>query len=838
MSAIVIGLGSTGLHIVEYLQQFHYQFTDSNKSNKVEYLFCETDLRVVANGTAGGNEIIPIPLPLTNMAAYIPALKQQQISNQWIPPVNTALAAGEGAGGQSAYGRLALWMNWNNLHQAINQAWQRVNGNNQTNIFIVGSLTGGTCTGTFIDVAYLSRHITGSNKIYGMFLIPGNNHVGIAGGNNVLENYLMANATLQLLTRTDGQIVYDYTWVGGTRKQEAVAPYEQTYFLSTDYANNNANIGNINDLCKVAGLNLCCRIMNIVDNNGNPLQNFQDLYNASIMNARNNFGGNYRLSTFGTTLIHYPKSQLTEWFGLDLCKDILNRWVDVKNYIDRNNVQQDILGNRNRINAEFSKEFEQKLLESLNSIDGMPTVGATTIKQAIINDVESIKKDSNFSIFNSFTSNRNDNHYGFVSNNAQTIKNTLIDKIYELVEQYMQTFQNLFVVKNLFDNGNNNQITLQSQIQKILDFWSKKYGIDGVPANFNNTLNKHITTIFKGQTLPSILVQKDNYLIEQLTNLYTLCKLHFTVVILNQIIDSINATQAQNLVLRGNIHTLPSKTQIDGLISKVQSVVQLPQGAAGRDINSRIAELDTEMTTSTHFKAIFNQSKDGDKMQIRNLYQNLPPANKFSSSNLTGVSIFSYLLNANNNREQIYKDCVVNGVSFVNNQRLVGVIGITGLLNNLSNRNPIDQQYVEIQHFFNQTEQNIVPNLIPGLIGVRNNAQPAVQFQSHNGIKLLYTTANVINLQNAIANRPQTAYLGQLAPANQNCVDMFSLDNALVVYQEYGFMVNGQVFNPITDIAINSPIKTIVNRIPATSHQARCPYIDSQALEAILNTIP
>lgn len=839
-TAIVIGLGSTGLHIVEQLQQFHYQFTDNNKSNKVEYLFCETDLRVVANGTAGGNDIISVPLPLTNMAAHIPALKQQKISNQWIPPVNIALATGDGAGGQSAYGRLALWMNWNNVNQAINQAWIRVNGNNQTNIFIVGSLTGGTCTGAFIDVAYLARHITGSNKIYGMFLIPGNNHIGIAGGNNILENYLIANATLKELSKSDGSIVYNYTWPGGFQCEKAVAPYEQTYLLSTDYANNNANIGDINDLCKVAALNLCCRVMNMVDQSGNLLQNFQDMYDASIMNAKNNFGGMYKFSTFGTTLIHYPKSQLTEWFGLDLCKEMLNKFVDTKNYVDKNNVQQSVLGHRNRINSDFNKEFEEKLLESLNDIDGMPTIGASTMKQAIAYDVEKIKSEKNLKniIFNLFISTKNDNHFGFVSNNVQIIKNTLIDKIYQLVENYMETYQNLFVIKNIFDSNGNNQVTLQSYIQRILTFWEREYQIDGNAANFNRCLQKHIDEIERNMTLPIVVFQKENYLNEQLTNLYMLCKLHFAVDILKQITKAINATQADNIVLRGNNHTLPTLSQIDALIVKVQAVVQLPQGALGRDINSRMSELDSEMTTSTHFKALFNENRESDKQQIRNLYQNLPVNEKFGSNNLCRKQIFAYLIKNNNNREQIYKDCVVQGVQYVRNQKLVGIVGISGLLQNLSQRNPADTQYVAIQHFFDQTELNIVPKHIPGLIGIRNNAQPAVQFQSHNGIKLLYTTANIVNLQNAIINRPDTAYIGQLAPANQNCVDMFSLDNALVVYQEYGFMINDQVFNPLTDVAINTPIKQIVNTIPEENHQARCPYINRKTLNAQLNLIP
>jgi hypothetical protein len=58
------------------------------------------------------------------------------------------------------------------------------------------------------------------------------------------------------------------------------------------------------------------------------------------------------------------------------------------------------------------------------------------------------------------------------------------------------------------------------------------------------------------------------------------------------------------------------------------------------------------------------------------------------------------------------------------------------------------------------------------------------------------------------------------------------------VYQEYGFMLNGQVFNPITDIAINSPIKQLVVNIPVANHQARCPYIDNETLNMVMNQIP
>lgn len=838
MSAIVIGLGSTGLHIVEYVQRFHYQFKEKNKSDKVEYLFLETNLSAKPLGTPAGNEIISVPISLKEMAAQIPALKQQKITNEWIPSVNTALSTGEGAGGQSAYGRLALWMNWSNVYQAVNHAWTRVRGDNQTNIYIVGSLTGGTCTGTFIDVAYMVRQITRSNNVYGLFLIPGNSHVGISGGDNVLENYLIALSSLKSLTRVcaDGEYVYDCTWVGGKHVQQSASPFSQTYLLSTDYANHRANITKLDDLCRVAGLNICARLLDIADENGNMLQNFQTEYSAGIMNGAkqdlNNHGG-YTFSTFGTTLMHYPKSQLVEWFGLTLSKQILQRWTDPENYVGKNGEQQSVVGQRNRINNEFFRDFESVLADALKAIDGLQTAVAADTEKEIAVEVNRLKTDKTFTIYGAFNSNKSDNHYGFVSNNVNIIKDKLIDGIYGLFEKYMKEYKNLNVLRNFYDGGaGNKQSTLQKHIEKILAYWKKQYRVDGEPSSFNKNLQWHIDKLNKEMTLPKCLAQKDKFLKEQFWNLYTITKLQFVVPVLKQVMETIEARQDQELSMRGEKYALPTKRKIEDMIAYVQNVVKLPKGVIGHDIDTRLQELDAEMTSSTHFKALFISSKDADKKKIEGDYNNLPPAKKMTGEYLVGDKIFSYLFDDRNNSEQIYEECSSRGTRYVHDNKLIDSIGINGLLEMLDKRNPIDRQYSEIQYFFRGAEPEIRAN-VPGIIGLKDSSQ----FQDHRNIKLMYVTSNIMGLRNAIKSKPDTCYLNMLSASTQNCVDVAAFSNALMVYQEYGYMVDNNTFNPITDIAINMPIKRIVLDIPEEKRVSRCPYVSWEQMEAQIQNI-
>ena len=90
-----------------------------------------------------------------------------------------------GAGRIRALGRLSLWANVNEINNAIMNTFGRITDGEvrgkatekyelmpQTYVYIVGSLVGGTGSGTLIDIAYLVRNITAESNVKGIFVFP------------------------------------------------------------------------------------------------------------------------------------------------------------------------------------------------------------------------------------------------------------------------------------------------------------------------------------------------------------------------------------------------------------------------------------------------------------------------------------------------------------------------------------------------------------------------------------------------------------------------------------------------------------------------------------------
>jgi hypothetical protein len=94
---------------------------------------------------------------------------------QWLPPqlIRNVKAIEDGAGGIRPVGRLSFFHNYRKIREAIQTAENRTRGHERIlldrglsiqpglNIFVVGSLCGGTGSGMFLDVAYSLRHAYG-----------------------------------------------------------------------------------------------------------------------------------------------------------------------------------------------------------------------------------------------------------------------------------------------------------------------------------------------------------------------------------------------------------------------------------------------------------------------------------------------------------------------------------------------------------------------------------------------------------------------------------------------------------------------------------------------------
>ena len=111
-SVIVIGVGSTGLHVMEQAQKFYYEFTkkDAPNANNAAFLFIETDGAKEAEKTPNGTTSIrSTNLSFENIDATLGNWHKSENKEwaKWMPTTANVLASHTGAAGQPAYGRVA-----------------------------------------------------------------------------------------------------------------------------------------------------------------------------------------------------------------------------------------------------------------------------------------------------------------------------------------------------------------------------------------------------------------------------------------------------------------------------------------------------------------------------------------------------------------------------------------------------------------------------------------------------------------------------------------------------------------------------------------------------------
>lgn len=195
---LIVGLGGTGARVLQYIKgEFHKHFPKGIPPAIGLLAFDTAPQRAAQAGAVG-----PILSLEANEFAHATAtsirrLLQTPEMQGWTPPLEKWDLSDirDGAGQRRASGRLALCRNavsiYNALNNAINQVktidlsgmmedWPdfQVPKEYQTavEIYVVGSLAGGTGSGMFLDMGYMIRNILqeeGSDRIIGVFLLPG-----------------------------------------------------------------------------------------------------------------------------------------------------------------------------------------------------------------------------------------------------------------------------------------------------------------------------------------------------------------------------------------------------------------------------------------------------------------------------------------------------------------------------------------------------------------------------------------------------------------------------------------------------------------------------------------
>lgn len=798
-TALVIGLGTSGLHIIEECQQFHYQFTGKNKPDKVRYLYLETDLDQKASATAmGKTDITPVYISLQNIGAEVHTLQaDSRLDHSWIPPVDSALAAGNGAGGNSAYGRLALWINYTNVRSAILQNWQQIHGDSYTYVFIVGTLTGGTGSGTCVDMAYLVRNITGSGNVFGLFLTPSRQQLAQSGTDALFYNYFSAITAIRHYS--DENQPYDVVWPDGSSYHNNANPFKQCYFVSQDYTNRFAPMQSVSQLYKVAGLHIFSRIHSFgaVDaQNGQSIPNFSATIDRRLLDIQGNVNG-YKFSTFGTKLIYYPKELLKEIFGLKLSRQILERWSDAAQFTDQNGNAVSIISQKSQIKGRIRNEFDKSFEMCLNIVDHQNTANGTTLEDEIktdrVNDLVSKNHQASNTkayVYQLFSTDNASNYYALVNNNRITIRDQFIDVIYQMLLTKLDEYQNLEVGKLVLE-------AIADSIDNVLRFWQKTYKIDGQQANWNGILQRKISNMMADKTLPTLLIQRKVYFREQLLDILMLSKMQVAVAELKNISEVIRTAKT---TISTQAHRLPAIPQLDGCLSLIKGIIDY----TGNDdsvvtLQRRDNEIRANLTTDTpNFSAIFAKgSLDQDLQDLEMSYNNNNQLDKFVTTHITGgQNLWPYLETVT--RQQLYEHCMVRSVDYVTTHVTAYFQDrtIVSLLQKMQ-QTPADPQWQAIDMFITGNEANIRASM-PGLEELRPNVDV---FSPHNCLKLIYINGDI----NAL--RPLMMNYG-INPLNDTACELPELNDAIIVFQEYGYMGgNTPTFDPTVNIGVNSTVR-------------------------------
>jgi hypothetical protein len=256
---------------------------------------------------------------------------------RWLPPqlIRNVKAIEDGAGGIRPVGRLAFFHNYRKIRAAIESAEHRTRGHEQAilgrgfgvdsglNIFVVGSLCGGTGSGMFLDLAYALRRAYGDieNKLVGYFAIspelygdtPSMN-ANVYAALKELNHYAASNTRFQACYDPQQLVSVD----------EDRPPFDFTYLLSnrtgTDY-----RISDRNKLCNVIAhkifLDFGDELTSIIKS---QKDNFRDKLTRLDNHPRRNV---QRYLTFGLAKIYSPQDRIVQMALTKVSRRLVHFWL-------------------------------------------------------------------------------------------------------------------------------------------------------------------------------------------------------------------------------------------------------------------------------------------------------------------------------------------------------------------------------------------------------------------------------------------------------------------------------------------------------------------------------
>jgi len=812
-STLVIGIGSTGLAILEQAEQFVYEFTGKNKPSKeIECVYIETDTKRLPRRTASGKTSIhQIDLSLGDNAVDINQLKNNKnIDSSWVPAPSDILKNMNGAGGMPSYGRLALWgkSNYDKVKNTIQEKYQRINGDNHTLILVVGSLTGGTGAGVCVDIAYLVRDITKNQNINALFLLPDN---GSFGRNKSLhENSFSAMSAIDFYTNHE----YKITFPDNSTLKDLRPPFNLVQYISQDFTGAKASISSLDELIRVAGVITALHYMDT-----NRVGN----YFADLLDRRRvDSAGASRIKNYisnGFLMIQFPKAQLEELLAIQISEDLLRNLIHPTDYIDQFGNKKSIKGDSNTIKKEIEAKIEDIIANSFTAVDSINTPLGVNVAQAMVHEAAKLAaatyqqpSESRF-LYDLFSTKQADNYFELIRNNSTLLRDSIIESFHKAVVDLTSDKKNLTVTKLAI-------FSFKSYIDELMRFYKDKYNVNGLDTSWDAVLQKHIQVMVKDVTMHKLALQKKEYSEYILRELLSLTEIHCLIPVLTIIKNHLEAPETSLKTLKDV--ELPNEKYISNLIEIIETVVS----GEGREERYTLARRRNQLEKfldgfSSCFKMVYRfGSRQQDLHEAYHDYVK-DDRSRISYDNLFEEAIWPYL---KANSANLYSEVIKNSVRAIRDRNIFKDSSLLEIIKG------IDKDSAEgnaLNRMFDSGLQNM-RSQIPAMLKLKDDE---FSFGDDACAKLIVVTSDHKKYGGLFSSY-------KISTASDNACDLPSLDNAIIFYQEYGYMGDNikDHFNPLKHIRHMQDVKNWISPKVGEKYIAeKVPYLKEEQFKTYLS---
>ncbi len=824
-ATIIIGIGSTGLEIIQHAEQFHFELTRKNKpGSNVEYWFLESDLGTEAKvNSSGETEIDGQKLRLPNLEADLHQFKaNNRINSAWIP--QNVVLLGDGAGGNPAFGRVALWVNGNfdqfvtRLEQKSLEVTQDGGGAGGIQVLVVGALTGGTGTGLCLDIAYLIRSaIRFENlQVNALFLLPGTEDE--RAYSDRCQNCYASLATLDYFS--NNRESYRERFPDRELTSQSRAPYNFITILTPDFNSPNRTRildANRDELYRVAGSIVA---LNVLDTGATTVPRFFSKISATRTNAaQGNVLGNFL--TVGFHMLQYPKSQLEELLSIKLANQLLESMIDEKSLVTvgkSSKGKEDIEAISSDISIDASRKFEDILMSVSMLIDSKLVDGKELfdyLRQewktgSQIGDA----KRTLYDLFSfSTTPIGEKNIYARFNALIPELRESFIKEADQYVEEIFERRPNLTIIELVL-----NQFRKSSN--EIRSWYASSFGITGQSDRWNALLGERIDSLFAKTTSYRLMGLGKEYMDHVLKDIVMTLKLD----IISQLISQMDF---EGTSISPQWSGLPTLKKLNHHRNMIRNLTRIEPSEASADeiyLKNRQREIENALTNyQSCFSFIYHKGSMMNDITYGEEKHNALEGRRMNLVDLFGQSkIWSFL--AGKELRSIYEVCIKNSVKFIRDNDFFRDISLKGIVQSLAAN---DVGTVRIRELFN-VDGRYPDTVAPPMLKLKQT----INFVSKGELPFRVCTNDLQEWENMFPNN-------RLSLATRNVVELPSLSNCLIFYHEYAYMNSNRRFQPLEDMQsmelFKESFKNSKDRQGDAYAKLKFPYLDESQLNSLLS---